>query len=56
MLNNDGDGLNLLTPDGKIEDSMTFTSAPLNQSYNKTNSGMGMEHNANSRAQILSQP
>jgi len=39
MLNNDSDGLNLLTPDGKTEDSMSFTGAPLNQSYNKTNSG-----------------
>ena len=39
MLNNDQDGLNLLTPDKKIIDSMAFTSAPLNQSYNKTGSG-----------------
>lgn len=38
MLNNDSDGLNLLTPDGKTEDVATFTSAPLNQSYNKKNS------------------
>ena len=36
MLNNDSDGLNLLTPDKKIADSMAFASAPLNQSYNKT--------------------
>jgi competence ComEA-like helix-hairpin-helix protein len=35
MLNNDQDSLNLLTPDGKIIDSVNFTSAPLNQSYNK---------------------
>jgi competence ComEA-like helix-hairpin-helix protein len=39
MLNNDKDGLNLLTPDGKTEDSVSFVSAPLNQSYNKTSSG-----------------
>ena len=39
MLNNDQDGLNLLTPDGKIIDSVNFTSAPLGQSYNKTKSG-----------------
>jgi competence ComEA-like helix-hairpin-helix protein len=35
-LNNDQDGLNLLTPDKKIADSVAFTTAPLNQSYNKT--------------------
>jgi len=40
MLNNDQDGLNLLTPDKKIVDSMAFTSAPLGQSYNKTSSGL----------------
>lgn len=43
LLNNDGDGLNLLTPDGsagwRIEDSMFFTKAILGQSYNKTSSG-----------------
>ncbi len=38
MLNNNKDGLNLLTPDGKIVDSVTFTSAPLAQSYNKIGS------------------
>jgi len=37
-MNNDGDGLNLSAPDGKIIDSMSFTKAPLGQSYNKTNS------------------
>jgi len=37
MLNNDEDGLNLLSPDGKIIDSVTFTKSPLGQSYNKTN-------------------
>jgi hypothetical protein len=36
MLNNDKDGVNLLTPDKKIVDSVSFTSAPLGQSYNKT--------------------
>ncbi|MEK7562407.1 MAG: lamin tail domain-containing protein [Patescibacteria group bacterium] len=36
MLNNDNDGLNLLTPDKKIVDSVSFTSAPLSQSYDKT--------------------
>jgi competence ComEA-like helix-hairpin-helix protein len=37
MLNNDGDGVNLLTPDGKIVDSLGFVNAPLGQSYNKVN-------------------
>ena len=35
MLNNDIDGLNLLTPDKKIIDSVNYTKAPLGQSYNK---------------------
>lgn len=39
MLNNDTDGLNLLTPDKKITDSVNFTKASLNQSYNKTTTG-----------------
>jgi len=39
MLNNDEDGLNILTPDKKIVDSVVFTKAPLGQSYNKTKSG-----------------
>jgi len=39
MLNNDSDGLNLLTPDKKIIDSANYTKAPLGQSYNKTSSG-----------------
>ena len=39
MLNNDADGLNLLMPDGKNTDSISFISAPLNQSYNKTKNG-----------------
>lgn len=38
-LNNNEDGLNLLTPDKKTIDSVSYTKAPLNQSYNKTNSG-----------------
>jgi competence ComEA-like helix-hairpin-helix protein len=37
MLNNDGDGINLITPDGKIIDSVGFLSAPIRQSYNKHN-------------------
>ncbi len=35
MLNNDEDGINLLTPDGKIIDSVSYIKAPLGQSYNK---------------------
>jgi len=38
-LNNSKDGLNLLWPDDKIIDSLTYNAAPKNQSYNKTNSG-----------------
>jgi len=38
MLNNEGDSVNLLTPDGKIVDSVGFVSAPLGQSYNRTDS------------------
>jgi len=38
MLNNDRDGVNLLTPNKNIINSISFTSAPLNQSYNKTSS------------------
>jgi competence ComEA-like helix-hairpin-helix protein len=38
MLNNDGDGINLLTPDKKIIDSIPFAKGPLGQSYNKINS------------------
>ncbi|MEK7658350.1 MAG: lamin tail domain-containing protein [Patescibacteria group bacterium] len=40
ILNNDGDGLNLLTPDGKTIDLVSLTKAPLGQSYNKTNNGL----------------
>ena len=39
MLNNDEDGLNFYTPDGKIIDSVTYTKAPTGQSYNKTDLG-----------------
>ena len=39
MFNNDNDGLNLLTPNKKIVDTINFISAPLGQSYNKTSSG-----------------
>jgi len=35
-LNNSGDGLNLIQPDGKISDSVTYASAPIGQSYNRT--------------------
>lgn len=38
MLNNDEDGVNLLTPDGKIVDSVFYTKALLGRSYVKTNS------------------
>ncbi len=38
-LNNSKDGLNLLWPDDKIIDSLTYDTAPKNQSYNKINSG-----------------
>ena len=39
MLNNDEDGLKLLTPDNKVVDFAVYTKAPLGQSYNKTMSG-----------------
>lgn len=38
MLNNEEDGLNLLNPNGKIVDDVSFSKAPLNQSYNKNGS------------------
>jgi len=38
-LNNDGDGLNLIQPDGKIIDTVSFEKAPQGQSYNKTGDG-----------------
>jgi hypothetical protein len=34
-LNNDNDGLNLIQPDGKIIDTISFEKAPIGQSYNK---------------------
>jgi len=37
MLNNDGDGVNLIDPNKKIVDSVGFLNAPLGQSYNKYN-------------------
>lgn len=38
-LNNDGDGLKLIQPDGKIIDEFNFEKAPLGKSYNRTSSG-----------------
>lgn len=40
MLNNDEDGLSLLSPDGKTQDSINFSKAPLGQSYAKGIPGM----------------
>ena len=37
-LNNDGDGLNLIQPNGKIIDSVTYEKAPRGQSYNRIDS------------------
>jgi len=37
-LNNDGDGLNLIQPDGKIIDSVTYKKAPQGQSFNRIDS------------------
>lgn len=37
-LNNDTDGLNLLTPNKKIVDSVVYKKSPLGQSYNKVSS------------------
>ena len=39
ILNNDRDSLNLIQPDEKIIDSVSYTNAKTNQSYNKTLSG-----------------
>ncbi len=36
-LNNDQDGVQLLSPDGAIRDTISYENAPRNQSYNKTN-------------------
>lgn len=38
-LNNDGDGLELINPNGEIVDSVTFAEASLGQSYIRTSSG-----------------
>ena len=38
-LNNSGDGLNLIQPDGKIIDRVDFEKAPLAESYNLTETG-----------------
>lgn len=38
-LNNSGDGLNLIQPDGKITDSVGYKNAPRGQSYNLTETG-----------------
>lgn len=35
VLNNSGDGLNLIQPNGKILDSVIYESAPIGQSYNR---------------------
>ena len=37
-LNNDGDGLNLFQPDGKIINTVNYEKAPRGQSYNRTDS------------------
>ena len=39
MLNNDSDGIKLLNPNKEVLDSVSFTSAPLGQSYNKFSGG-----------------
>ncbi len=39
ILNNDGDSLSFYTPDNKIIDTVSYTKAPIGQSYNKTSSG-----------------
>lgn len=38
-LNNDGDGLKLIQPDGSVSDSVIYEKAPRAQSYNRTESG-----------------
>jgi len=38
-LNNSGDGLQLIQPNGNIIDTVTYEKAPLGQSYNRTESG-----------------
>lgn len=44
-LNNDGDGLKLIQPDGDIVDTITYEKAPLGQSYNRTESGWVWKEN-----------
>lgn len=39
MLNNDEDGVTLVSPDGKTVNTITYSNAPKNQSYNRTESG-----------------
>ncbi|HUV81402.1 MAG TPA: lamin tail domain-containing protein [Patescibacteria group bacterium] len=39
ILNNDGDGLNLIEPDGRIIDSISYEKAPRGQSYNYQEAG-----------------
>lgn len=36
MLNNEGDGVSLLAPSGKVANSVSFVNAPLGQSYNRS--------------------
>jgi len=38
-LNNSGDGLNLIQPDGKITDSLNYEKAPRGESFSQTESG-----------------
>ena len=55
-LNNDGDGLNLINPKGKIIDSVVFGKASLNKSYSKTQSGWIWNNNLTPGAKnIISQ-
>ncbi len=39
ILNNEADGLALLSPDGKIADQVSYENAPFGQSYNRTAAG-----------------
>jgi len=53
MLNNEQDGLTLLTPDKKVVDSVNFSSAPLGQSYGKTASGWSWSTNLTPEAKNI---
>lgn len=53
MLNNDVDGLNLLTPDKKIVDSINYPKAPLGQSYSKTSSSWAWSTTPTASAQNI---